>query len=104
MVVVLNKLNKPDYSQAKAYHPISLLECTSKLMEKIVTKRVNCDIQTHNLLPMSQFESHPLYTAVDTVATLVHHIQATHTTRNTRALLIFNISGFFNNINLDQAT
>ncbi len=29
-------LTPTDYSQAKAYCPISLLECTGKLMEKII--------------------------------------------------------------------
>jgi hypothetical protein len=57
MVVILNKPNKPDYSLAKAYHPISLLECIAKLLEKIVAKRVNADIISTDLLPMSQFGS-----------------------------------------------
>jgi hypothetical protein len=37
-VVILNKPLKPDYSVPKAYRPISLLECTGKLMEKIIAK------------------------------------------------------------------
>jgi len=74
IVVVLNKPNCPDYSQVKAYCPISLLECVGKLMEKIVTKWVNCDIELANLLPMSQFRSWPHHNATDAVATLVHHI------------------------------
>jgi hypothetical protein len=73
-VVVLNKPNKPDYSQAKAYRPISLLECTAKLMEKIITKRVNEDILRANLLSMSQFGSRPHHNAIDAAATLIHRI------------------------------
>ena len=98
-MVVLNKPNKPDYSQAKAYRPISLLECTGKLMEKIITKRVNHDIAAANLLSISQFGLHPHYTAVDAVTTLVHRIQATHATGHTATLLLFDISRFFNNMN-----
>lgn len=71
-VVVINKPNKPDYSLLKAYHPISLLECTGKLLEKVVTKRFNWDIKEHRLIPMTQFGSHPKHNAVDVVATLVH--------------------------------
>ena len=74
MVVVLNKPNKLDYSLTKAYCPISLLECTGKLMEKIVAKRVNHDITAADLLPMSQFGSRPHHNAVDAVATVVHRI------------------------------
>jgi hypothetical protein len=36
-IVVLNKPQKPDYSLPKAYRLISLLECTGKVLEKIVT-------------------------------------------------------------------
>jgi hypothetical protein len=98
-VVILNKPNKPDYSLAKAYHPISLLECVAKLLEKIVAKRVNADIISADLLPMSQFGSRPKHNAIDAVATLVHKIQATRQTGNVGALLLFDISGFFNNVN-----
>ena len=48
---------------------------------------------------MSQFGSRPAHSAIDAVATLVHRIQATHTTNNAGALLLFDISGFFDNIN-----
>jgi hypothetical protein len=43
-VVMINKLMKLDYSKPKAYQLISLIECTRKLLEKIVTKRINNDI------------------------------------------------------------
>jgi hypothetical protein len=51
---------------------------------------------------MTQFRSHPHHTAIDVVATLIHHIQATHATNNAGVLLLFDISGFFNNLDLDQ--
>jgi hypothetical protein len=73
MIVMLNKLQKPDYSIPKAYHPISLLECTGKL-EKIVANRINFDIFRCGILSMSQFSSRPHHNAVDAVATLVHRI------------------------------
>src|SRR5216683_5073818 len=53
---------------------------------------------------MTQFSSHPHHTTVDTVTTLFHHIQATRASGYTRALLLFNILGFFNNINTGCAT
>ena len=52
MVIILNKPNKLNYSQPKAYQPISLLECNTELMKKIITKRINIDIETANLLPI----------------------------------------------------
>jgi len=103
-VVVLNKPNKPDYSQAKAYRPISLLECTGKLMEKIVVKWVNIDIETNQLIPMLQFRLRLHHTTINAVAILVHCIQAMHATGNIGTLLLFNISGFFDNINMGCIT
>jgi len=74
MVVILNKPNWPNYSLAKAYRPISLLECTSKLLEKIVTKCMNHDILIANLLPMTQFGSCPHHTTTNAITVLTHHI------------------------------
>jgi hypothetical protein len=98
-IVMVNKLQKPDYSVPKAYHPIALMECTSKLLKKIVTKRFNSDIQGFNLLSMSQFGSQPHHNAIDAVACLVYQIQGTLVTGHVGALLLFDISGFFDNIN-----
>ncbi len=74
MVVVLNKPNKPNYNQAKVYQPISLLECISKLMEKIIAKRVNIDIDVHKLILMTQFRSRPHHNMINAITTLVHWI------------------------------
>jgi hypothetical protein len=98
-MVVINKPDKPDYSLPKVYHPISLLECIGKLLKKVIAKQFNWNIKTHCLIPMTQFRSHPHHNAVDTIATLVHCIQATWATGTARALLLFNILGSFNNIN-----
>ena len=35
-VMIIPKPNKLDYSAAKAYHPVSLLECFGKVLEKII--------------------------------------------------------------------
>ena len=98
-IIILNKPNKPDYSVPKAYRPIVLMECMGKVLERIVAKRVNNDIEAYDLLSMSQFSSRPAHCAVDAVATLVHRIQATRATNHAGALLLFDISGFFDNVN-----
>jgi hypothetical protein len=102
-VVVINKPQKPDYSVPKAYQPIALMECIGKLLEKIVAKRINADIEHFNLLPMSQFGSRPHHSTINTVATLVHKIQGMRATRHAGTLLLFDILGFFNNINPGRA-
>jgi len=74
-VVMLNKPKKLDYGVPKAYHLITLMECTGKLLEKIIAKRLNTDIQNFDLLPMTQFGSWPHHNTMDAIATLVHKIQ-----------------------------
>ena len=56
-IVTINKPGKPDYSVPKAHQPVSLLECTGKLLEKIVANRFQRDIKAHQLMSKSQFGS-----------------------------------------------
>ena len=53
--VILPKLNKPSYSDLRAYRPIRLLECTGKILEKIVASRLSFDIGKHDLVLFEQF-------------------------------------------------
>jgi hypothetical protein len=71
-IIVLNKLQKPDYSVSKAYRSISLLECIGKVLEKIITNRINANIFKYDILPSTQFESRPHHNAVDADTTLVY--------------------------------
>ncbi len=98
-IVTLNKPNKPDYSNLKAYHPISLLECIGKVLEKVIAKRFNHDIEASHLLPMTQFGSCHHHTATNTAAVLTHRIQATRALGHAGTLVLFDISGFFDNLN-----
>ena len=53
---------------------------------------------------MTQFGSRPKHNAIDAVASLVHKIQSTVATGHAGALLLFDISGFFDNVNPLRAT
>jgi retron-type reverse transcriptase len=76
------------------------MECIGKLLEKIITKWINMDIKCCDLLLMLQFGSQPYHSTINTMATLIHKIQGTQATGHASALLLFDISGFFDNINL----
>ena len=97
-VIILPKLGKPDYSVAKAYRPITLLECCGKLLEKIVASHILHDNLVHQLIPSSQFGSRNYSCAVDAATCLTHNISDTLKSRNAGALILFNIQGFFDNI------
>ena len=103
-VVPVAKPQKPDYSMAKAYRPVSLLECTGKLMEKIVTRRISNEIaNVPDMLPNNQFGSRPQHSTVDAAITLVHRIQAARQAGYHAALILFDVSRFFDHIDADRA-
>jgi len=100
---VIPKPGKADYSEPKAYRPISLLECCRKLLEKIVAKRFLADINSLQLLPPRQFGSRDYHSAVDAASVLVHTVESCLNARRVAAVLLFNIQGFFNNIHQGRA-
>lgn len=56
-ILIISKPNKLDYSAAKAYCPVSLLECFGKVLEKVVANCFTSDSNLHSILPQSQFGS-----------------------------------------------
>ena len=103
IVVPVPKPNKPDYSAPKAYRPVSLMECTGKLLEKVIAKRITNDIALYpDILPSNQFGSRPQYSTTDAALALVHRIQATRTSGYHAALILFDISGFFDHIDANR--
>ena len=101
-VVPIPKPGKIDYQVAKAYRPISLLECCGKLLEKIVAKRILLDSAQFNLLPARQFGSCDYHTATDAVLAMTHTVQTCVKSGNAAGLLLFDIQGFFDNLHVDR--
>ena len=65
LVVVIPKPNKNDYSSPRSYRPISLLECFSKLLEKIIANRISFDTVHNNIIPPNQFGGKPFSSTAD---------------------------------------
>jgi hypothetical protein len=58
-IVILRNPGKPDYTVPKAYRPISLLPTISKILEKIVARRLSFLAETYDLLPANYFGGGP---------------------------------------------
>ena len=102
VVCVIPKPNRADYTQAKNFRPISLLECLGKLLEKIVAKLIYRDMTKHDLVPSTQFGGRNASSTLDAGLTLLHDIQAAHQTGHRAGILLFDIQGFFDNINHER--
>ena len=102
VVCVIPKPNRADYTMAKNFRPISLLECLGKLLEKIVAKLIYRDMSKHDLVPSTQFGGRNTSSTLDAGLTLLHDIQSAHQTGLRAGILLFDIQGFFDNINHER--
>jgi hypothetical protein len=57
IIMVIPKPGKEDYSLPKAYHPVALLKCLGKLLEKVIMKWLTYDISALHLIPTMQFSA-----------------------------------------------
>jgi hypothetical protein len=102
VVCVIPKPGRADYTLAKNFRPISLLECLGKLLEKVIAKLIYRDMSTHDMVPTTQFGGRNALSTLDAGLTLLHNIQAAHQSGFRTGILLFDIQGFFDNINHDQ--
>jgi retron-type reverse transcriptase len=97
-VVIIPKPNKPDYGIAKAYQPISLMECMGKVLERIISRRVAWHMDHHLLMPTRQFGSRKAHSAEDAASFLRAKAAATITAGYVGVAILFDISRFFDHI------
>jgi hypothetical protein len=102
VVAVIPKPKRSDYTLAKNFRPISLLECLGKLLEKVVAKLIYRDMTKHNLVPTTQFGGRNASSTLDAGLALLHDIQSAHQAGLRAGILLFDIQGFFDNINHER--
>jgi hypothetical protein len=73
---VLCKPGSPNYTLTMAYHPITLINTTSKILTAIIAEQLTHILETHNLLPSTHFGGRPGHSTTDSL-----HVLET-TTRN----------------------
>jgi hypothetical protein len=103
-VVVIPKPDKPDYSLPKAHWPISLLETMSKLLEKAIAKQMQYDIVKYKLIQPNQFGSQAHSSCLDVGLALLHNVQEVHKRGLKCGILLFDVRGFFDNVNHGRMT
>jgi hypothetical protein len=98
-IAVVPKPGKEDYSLPKCYRPIALLECLGKLLEKVIARWLSHDITSLSLIPTSQFGAWPHSSTVDAGLCLTHDVETAHALGSVCGMILFDIQGFFDNIN-----
>jgi len=97
-IVPLRKAGKDDYTSAKSYRPISLLQTISKVMESVIAERISYLVETHGLLPTTHFGARKLRSSVDALVHLQERIFRAWRGGKTLSLVSFDVKGAYNNV------
>ncbi|OHW95285.1 reverse transcriptase-like protein [Colletotrichum incanum] len=97
--VVLRKPGKGNYTTPKAYRPIALLNTVGKVMDAIITERLNYMAETHQLLPEKHMggrrqrsTEHAMHLIIDKIYEAWNRGQG-----EVASLLLLDVSGAFGN-------
>jgi hypothetical protein len=106
--VVIPKPRKPSYTTPKAYRPISLLPCISKIYERIVANRIAQSAAQCLAISPNQIGARAHYSTIDALLKILSPISADLSFKKKQpkrklpyhpALLAHDIEGAFNNTN-----
>jgi len=100
--VVLKKSGKDDYSNSRSYRIISLLNCLSKIAEKIIAERLSQFSETTNLLYNDQMSDRKQRSAIDASMTLLSDIELNKLDKKVTSCLFMNVAEAFDKVNKDQ--
>lgn len=98
LTVVIPKPNKSDYTKPGAYRPIALLNCLAKLMEKILSKRIQFQGQKFGIVHPYQFGGVREKSTVDAGICLAHNVKQAWRQNIDSSVLLFDIEQFYPSI------
>jgi hypothetical protein len=101
-IIPLKKLNKENYTIAKAWRPISLLATLGKILESIVAERISHAVETYSLLPTSHFGARKRRSAEQALLLLQEQIYTAWRGRRVLSLISFDVKGAYNGVCKEQ--
>ncbi len=96
VVKVLPKPGKTDFTDAKAYRPISLLPIMGKISEKLIIQRIMYYLKTNNKLSANQYGFTAQTSTEDALHSLTNFIQKSYAQKGFALIIALDISGAFN--------
>ena len=94
-MVIIPKPNKLVYDNPKSFHPIILLNTISKLIKKVIAKRLQFHIAKNNFIHPSQLGGLKFKSTTDAGIALTHVIWLGWVKNKTTSILVFDITQFF---------
>jgi Reverse transcriptase (RNA-dependent DNA polymerase)/Endonuclease-reverse transcriptase len=93
--ILLRKPNKSDYSIAKSYRVISLLNCLGKVAEKVAATAIANFCEANELLHEGQFGYRKQRNAIDAVAKLIYTTEKAWNQKKLLGALFMDVKGAF---------
>ena len=93
--VVLQKPGKPDYTVAKAYRPVALLNCMSKILSRCVADVLVYEAEQHSLLADFQFGGRPGRQCADSIHLVTKLIKDAWRSHEVASVLFLDIKSAF---------
>jgi len=98
-IVVIPKPNKQTYNHPKSFCPIVLLNILDKLIEKVITERLQFHVVVNDFIHQSQLGGLKFKSTTDTGIALIYIICSGWVKNSTISTLAFNIVQFFLSLN-----
>jgi len=96
--VVIPKPGKPDYTKVRAYRVISLLDVTSKLLERTAAHLIADHLERARSLHEGQYGCRKRRSCVDAVAVLMNRTQPAWGENKLAGALFMDVKSAFNNV------
>ena len=97
--IIILKLNKVSYNSPKSFRPIILLNTLGKLIEKVISDRLQFHLISNNFIHQYQLGSLKFKTISDAGIALTHFIHMRWVRNLPTSILAFDILQFFPSIN-----
>ena len=98
-MVVIPKPNKISYNNPKLFRPIVLLNTVSKLIEKVISNRLQFHVTSNSFIYLSQLEGLKFKSITDAGVVLTHIIRLGWVKNLSTSTLAFYITQFFPSLN-----
>jgi len=98
-ILPFRKPDKPDYTAASAFRPISLLPTLAKALESVVAERLSYLAETHALLPDNQFGARKRRSTAQALTVLQEKIYQAWREDKVLSLVSFDVKGAYNGVN-----
>ncbi|EPS26195.1 hypothetical protein PDE_01131 [Penicillium oxalicum 114-2] len=102
ITVVLRKPGKDDYTQPKAYRPITLLNTLGKAIETIIANRLSYLADVHHLLPSRHTGGRKLTSTEHAMHLLLQRIHQAWSEGKVATLLLLDVSGAYDNVSPER--